>query len=186
MLLAQRGAVPRCELVASLFAPTAGASAAELEASYLRTGLLTYCRPAEAAAAAAAAGAGAGAGGDGGPQDTLWVAPASARLRAAFGSLVSDGRWQSYRERALAELAKLELLQRAEQLAGRRAEQAAEGEALARLMASGAAGADAGASALLAEGARLLGEERARTAAELRRVREEYDALRWRGRWDAR
>ena len=53
-------------------------------------------------------------------------------------------------------------------------------------MASGAAGADAGASALLAEGARLLGEERARTAAELRRVREEYDALRWRGRWDAR
>ena len=65
----------------------------------------------------------------------MWVAAASPRLRAAFVSLVSDPASIAYAEKASAERTQHERMQRMEQLAIRRVEQAADAAAMGRWLA---------------------------------------------------
>ena len=185
--IAERGSVARSEIVRSTFAPSGGCSAGEVE-SYIGHGLLTY----QSAPCAPLAG----------DVEDVWLAAASPRLRAAFVSLVSDPASIAYAEKAASELIQQERMQRMEQLASRRAEQAADAAAVGRWLVGlsstvdtslgnasadgGPHGSPSGAHAqshqLLALSARLETECHA-TLSELSVVREEYDLEKWRGRW---
>lgn len=206
-LLARNAAIPRAELAASVFAPTNGAAAEEIVDIYLRHGLITYCRPPPPVPKSAAEEDSLLEYDDGGTDDdgsahevdryrcaedvtalaardeALWVTT-SPRVRAALTALVADEACQRYRRKAEDELAKHEQQQRIAQLAERRREQSAETDALARLIGALDLEEDelARASFLTAQHDLMI-NERQRTVTELRRVRREYDALKWKGRW---
>ena len=102
-----------------------------------------------------------------------WVSAASPRLRAAFGVFVKDASCQAYKEKAEGELLKHEQAQRIGQLADRRKEQADELKALTK--AIDVQGVE--------EAFQQLQVERQETIDELKRVRAEYDQMKWKGRW---
>ena len=66
----------------------------------------------------------------------LLVGAGSPRVRAAFHALVHNPACTAYRDKAKGELQKHEAMQRIEELARRRAEQAAEAASAARLVAA--------------------------------------------------
>ena len=127
----------------------------------------------------------------------MQISAASPRLRAAFGWLTSDAACIVYKQKAAAELAKHEALQRIEQLAARRAEQTSAAQAMGVRAAAGtcmatlvpgdgaARSTDGPAACRAADGElwRELDEEHGQTTRELRRVRAEYDEMKWKGRW---
>jgi len=167
--LSARRDMPRRELAASVFAPTGGAAAAEIEEN-IALGLLAYVPLGRC-------------GGAGAEDDRdIGIAAASPRLRAAFGTLTADARCKAYRDKLSGELAKLEQQQRMAQLSERRLELAAERRGTASALAATPAEDGALRAALLKAAA--AGEaEREEITAELKRVRDEFDALKWKGRW---
>ena len=210
--LAKHGALSRRELIGAVFAPSTGASASEVE-QYISAGLLTYCNAppwseeaseysssssssAGRAAASQLPTAAATVGVDSAEvsidSNQIWVAPAAPRLRCAFASMVNaDPSCQAYKVAAETELAKHEQAMRMEQLAARRVEIAAETTAVARvlegcpaLVEESSNGPSPSPSPEMAIGwLRELAAEGRAGAAELRRVRAEYDAMKWKGRW---
>ena len=167
--LSARRDMPRRELAASVFAPTGGAAAAEIEEN-IALGLLAYVPLGRC-------------GGAGAEDDRdIGIAAASPRLRAAFGTLTADARCKATGEKLSGELAKLEQQQRMAQLSERRLELAAERRGTASALAATPAEDGALRAALLKAAA--AGEaEREEITAELKRVRDEFDALKWKGRW---
>lgn len=103
-------------------------------------------------------------------------------MRAAFAAFTADDACIRYRRKAAGELAKHEQVQRIEQLAARRAEQTNEVASQARIV--GAFGADSEVGEAVSAALQEVQQEQARTLAELRYVREEYDRAKWKGRWD--
>ena len=129
--------------------------------------------------------------------------PGSLRLRLPRDTPAPTAplRCAAFKAKASGELARHEMLQRGEQLASRRLEQAADAAAIGRLL-SGASGRTSGGDGGAGDGGaggggaleresrdgleralrELQGEWR-ETTAELQRVRREYDLAKWKGRW---
>ena len=168
--LSARRDMPRRELAASVFAPTGGAAAAEIEEN-IALGLLAYVPLGRC-------------GGAGAEDDRdIGIAAASPRLRAPRSARSpADARCKAYRDKLSGELAKLEQQQRMAQLSERRLELAAERRGTASALAATPA-EDGALSAALLKAAAAGEAEREEITAELKRVRDEFDALKWKGRW---
>ena len=168
-IIAERGQLPRHELVGEVFGSGSGTATQEIE-EYVAARLLTYCSPSESQYNSF-----------GTPSGELWVSAASPLIRGAFKSLCSDDSvHRSNRAKVEADLAKHELSQREAQLSKRRHEQSIQKNALAELLKVSVDGDEE------LELRRMTNElciESRATVSELRVVRQEYDAQKWKGRW---
>jgi len=171
-IIADKGALPRQSMVNQVFRPAKGASASEIE-DYVAKGLLAYCSPPIDGTSNNPISVANG---------ELWLSAASPLIRRAFAHLASPELAPSHELALEKEILKLELQNRDGQLSRRLAEQSARIRASAELLKVG--------RRLGIEGEEKLGQivsessvETVDAMSELRRVRKDYDELKWKNKW---
>lgn len=184
-IIADRGALPRQEMVNRVFRPGKGVSASEIE-DYVAKGLVTYCSPptddADEEGSINVKEDGAAEQPEPSANGELWLSAASPLIRGAFAHLTDDAMSPSHLTAVEREVEKLELATRESQLGRRLAEHSSRMRASAELMRV--------ARRVGAREEEDLGKvistsciEGLDTLTELRRVRRQYDALKWKNKW---
>lgn len=171
-VIADQEAVPRQAMVNQVFGPGKGVSASEIE-EYVAAGLITYCSP----LSEQGEGKVSPASGD------LWLSAASPLIRGAFAYLTNKDLATSHSKAVELELAKLQLQQREAQLSKRVIEQSTQTRASAELLKVLPRLGSMKEEEDLGKMISMLGTESSRTLSELQSVRQEYDLLKWKNKW---
>ena len=171
-VIADQEAVPRQAMVNQVFGPGKGVSASEIE-EYVAAGLITYCSP----LSEQGEGKVSPASGD------LWLSAASPLIRGAFAYITNKDLAISHSKAVELELAKLQLQQRKAQLSKRVIEQSTQTRASAELLKVLPRIGSMKEEEDLGKMISMLGTESSRTLSELQSVRQEYDLLKWKNKW---